>query len=380
MPSPLATLLSMLSYKRPRLSRSHEQFINRYIKPLPGAFTDPFDNWHVSIAQPDSQPRVLWSSHTDTVHWQGGIQLVQFSNGTIDLPKGSKSGCLGADDTVGVWLMTEMIHAGIPGHYIFHEGEERGCVGSTALAKHFPDWLEKFDCAIAFDRKGTDEIITHQLGERGSSDAFAWSLATQLGKRYAPSPDGIYTDTAQYHSLIPECCNVSVGYYSQHSSREWIDASHALSLRSTLLTLDPGMLKIERDPSVSKNLYDDWGYPSHWLNGSDNYSPSTAPMVKTVADAFRYGSKPVLGAVKGHGKGSDDDLLYCGSCECFYSETCDCNCELNSELERCEVCGLWPIEGDCLCAERSLWLDPDHEAIQRAVREDMQRRYGTVRA
>jgi hypothetical protein len=46
------------------------------------------------------------------------------------------SSCLGADDAAGVWLLCEMIRAGIPGLYVFHRNEERGGRGAEFFAKH----------------------------------------------------------------------------------------------------------------------------------------------------------------------------------------------------------------------------------------------------
>ena len=68
----------------------------------------------------------LFSSHTDTVHRTGVMQNVFIE--TADKPKfETDSGqCLGGDDGTGVWLMLELIKAGVPGLYIFHRAEEVG--------------------------------------------------------------------------------------------------------------------------------------------------------------------------------------------------------------------------------------------------------------
>ena len=149
-----ARLKEMLSYCRPMGSRTETAFCVRYLVPL-GCTQDRHGNWHREIGPPEIASRVLWSCHTDTVHDKGGTQRVIEDRGLLFLPPRSKSSCLGADDTAGVFLMTEMIARNVPGRYVFHYGEERGCVGSDALVREAPAWLADIKIAIALDRKGT---------------------------------------------------------------------------------------------------------------------------------------------------------------------------------------------------------------------------------
>jgi hypothetical protein len=55
-----------------------------------------------------------------------------------------KPECLGADCAAGVALMVSMIHARVPGYYVFHDGEEQGCLGSRFLARR-PCSYSSFD-------------------------------------------------------------------------------------------------------------------------------------------------------------------------------------------------------------------------------------------
>ncbi len=254
-------LVEMLSYCRPMGSRAESKFRNRYIRPL-GAREDEWGNLHVQVGK-DSP--ILWSCHTDTVHRaQGRQEVIVTETGYAQLrwqkTKWAQN-CLGADDTVGVYLMCEMIKAGVPGDYVFHYGEEKGGVGARALAKHLPDWVGGHQFAIALDRAGTDDIITHQGWGRTASDAFAEQLG---GLIEVLDPEltmrgchGVYTDTAEYEDLIPECTNLSVGYQWQHSSDERVDLYFVERLRAVLIGLDWTVLKASRDPKVVDN---DWGY------------------------------------------------------------------------------------------------------------------------
>jgi peptidase M28-like protein len=262
----LDRLRLMLTYCRPMGSPSERTFINRFIRPL-GAMPDRHGNLIATIGP---RPRVLWSCHTDTVHSRSGRQHVELdSEDRLFLPIGSKSSCLGADDTAGIFILTEMLRRQVPGRYVFHYGEERGCVGSSALVEEHPAWLDEIQIAIALDRKGTTDVITHQ-GARTASDEFARELADVIGLDYEPSDRGIYTDTERYAGIVPECTNLSIGYEHAHSASEWLDGRHVLALLDRLLTVNLDAVGVYRDPSVpdpdeawmDEWLYDDFGRPS----------------------------------------------------------------------------------------------------------------------
>jgi len=173
---------------------------------------------------------------------------------------------LGADDTVGVFLMLEMARRRVPGVYLWHAGEERGCVGSSALAASCPDWLSHVRMMIALDRHGTGDVITHQIGRETCSPAFARMLADMLNTApslaYAPCPQGAYTDSEQYAHLIPECTNLSVGYSREHSQAESVDLFHTFRLLDALCDLDVSTLPIAREP-----VEDSWGSWGLWQGG-----------------------------------------------------------------------------------------------------------------
>jgi hypothetical protein len=236
----LETIAAMLAYKRPAGSKTERRFIADWLKPL-GLHQDKAGNLYKRIG--DSP--VLWSCHTDTVHKGGGHQNVRLIDG-IATTADASSNCLGADDTAGCWLMSEMIRAQRPGLYVFHRGEEIGGIGSTYIATRFTNLLEQSPIAIAFDRRGTDSIITHQMGWRCCSDAFAYSLGNALGMGHTRDPGGTFTDTANYTELIAECTNLSVGYRNEHSRSESLDTTYLIRLRDALLQLDGRDLIVER--------------------------------------------------------------------------------------------------------------------------------------
>jgi acetylornithine deacetylase/succinyl-diaminopimelate desuccinylase-like protein len=230
----------MLTYMRPARSPTEAAFVARFVAPL-GAKPDGYGNYWLTIGRSP----ILWSCHTDTVHKAHGKQRVEYGDGYATTPDGS---CLGADCAAGVWLMAHMIRAGVPGTYVFHREEETGGQGSEYVQMHEPDRLDGIAFAIAFDRKGTQDIVTEQYCGRTASDRFAASLADALGASYMPV-HGTFTDTANYASVVPECSNISVGYDKAHSKREYLDVAYLTALLDKIKRADFSTLVVDRDPA-----------------------------------------------------------------------------------------------------------------------------------
>ncbi len=238
-------LVAMLQYRRPHYSAAEEKFIARFIDPL-RVTEDAYGNLFKVVGK---NPTILWSCHVDTVHHAGGSQDLVLKDGKLQLAKHCTANCLGGDDTAGVWMLTRMIRAKVPGFYVFHRGEERGCLGAKWILDQSPWLLEGMTAAIAFDRMGTEDIISHQRGQRCASEEFIASLAAGLGMKHA-SKHGMYTDTAVYAKKIPECSNISVGYDNAHSHSETLDVYYLFALRKAVLQLDTSKLVIARDPAA----------------------------------------------------------------------------------------------------------------------------------
>ena len=283
----LQVYLDMLRTKRPGRSQTENEFIDKYLFPI-GCRSDKYGNMHITVGD---APDILWSSHTDTVHTIDGEQLIEIEGDYVRLakPHGSKrkrrhyaSNCLGADCTTGVWLMIEMIKAKVPGRYIFHADEESGGRGSSWIAENAPTFLTNIKAAIAFDRYGTSEVITHQYGTRMASDAFATSLASQLPNGLKPSEDGIFTDTANYPDHIGECTNIAVGYYGHHTSKERQDLKYLLELRDCLVKFDASKLTISRKPG-DVDLDYGYGYGRYSQYGAWGFLDDWGTVAKTSA-------------------------------------------------------------------------------------------------
>jgi Peptidase family M28 len=278
-------LQAMLTYCRAHGSEGERQFVERFLNPYNPS---PIENhkkevlaWCVQIGDVKDAP-VLWCAHVDTVHNDKAPvkQEIVYDEACGMIYKDDKQMPLGADDGAGVWLLLEMIDAKVKGTYLFHRGEERGGIGSSQIAMYHAAFLKQFKWAIAFDRRGTGDIITEQFTGETASVAFAQEFAERLNAcstgvlEFKPSPNGIFTDTANYAEIIPECTNVSVGYDNEHSPAETLDTWHLLALRDAVIESfgkkKNYVMPVVRDPATawkwSARITD---YEAHQFGGVD---------------------------------------------------------------------------------------------------------------
>lgn len=224
---------------------------------------DEYGNYFYNIGQ----SKTIFASHLDTAcKEQKSVQHV-FDGNFI---KTDGKTILGADDKAGVTILLHLIKNNVPGLYYFFIGEEVGCIGSGMVAKYGKS-INQYDRIISFDRKDTNSIITFQSSIRCCSDVFADSLANQLnnfGFKYTKDQGGVYTDSAEFVDIIPECTNISVGYYKEHTFGESQDIQHLISLAEACVNIDWESLPVNRD--VSKPEYKSYG-SNNWSRSSYNW-------------------------------------------------------------------------------------------------------------
>jgi hypothetical protein len=142
--------------------------------------------------------------------------------------------------------------------------------------------LKEYDRAIAFDRKATFSIITHQAHGRCCSETFASNLSDRLNDlmpddAFAPDDGGLFTDTANYVDDIAECTNVSCGYYNEHTERELLDVAFLVRLTKACIQLDWENLPVVRTPGEREEgkwpFGDDWG--GRYLDPHAKHEPVT---------------------------------------------------------------------------------------------------------
>lgn len=264
-PVPVEVLFDIL--RRPRFSGTEGEsyVIEKYLAPLEGVRVDEYGNYYLIVPSTNGEDPVttMFSSHTDTVHKATATETYKLSlkGGWLSRAGG---GVLGADCGTGIWIMLNLIKAGVPGLYVFHRDEEIGGKGSTFFAEEFATLLATMEHCIAFDRKGEADIITHQGGTRCCSEEFADAFAGMLNLgtefRFKGDDSGSFTDSANYTHLIPECTNLAIGYYDQHTQEECQDLTFVTHLIVKLISLDYSQLPSVRDPKVVEDKWADYTF------------------------------------------------------------------------------------------------------------------------
>ena len=221
------------------------------------------------------ESRTIFASHLDTVSKESTTVTHTFDDYMIGTDGKTT---LGADDKAGVTVMLHLMKNNIPGLYYFFIGEEVGCIGSgLASSMSIKDFKGKYDRIISFDRRGTDSVITYQSSTRCCSDDFADALAKQLnlsGMKYKKDEGGVYTDSAEFTDIIPECTNISVGYYKEHTVNETQDIQHLEDLSMACLLVDWEKLPTKRD--MTKKEYKSYSYTNYGSGyKSTTYKPKS---------------------------------------------------------------------------------------------------------
>jgi len=220
------------------------------VKYLPSDLTkDQFGNYYKVIGKSET----MFTSHLDTAdknQTDTVLYEVEEKGETLILTDGNS--ILGADDKSGVTVMLHMMSKGIPGVYYFFIGEERGGIGSGKVAEVFDTipHLQNIKRCVSFDRRNLYSVITSQLGKVCCSDEFGNALAGELNKsglNLSLDPTGIYTDSANFMEDIPECTNISVGYYNEHTVGEYQNMTYLEKLCKAVLNV-----KWESLPTVRK--------------------------------------------------------------------------------------------------------------------------------
>lgn len=256
---------------------------------------DKMGNLILEIGERNKDHNTLFSCHMDTVHCNEGILHLGISKKNYEkgdgyvfaFTKGKLGGwcpeVLGADDKAGIYAILQLIRKKTPGLYIFHVGEEKGGIGSKWIAENNPDLVKDIKRAIAFDRKGTQDVIGEQRGSKCCSTDFGIALAARLNQfmppknLYKSGAIGSFTDTASYMKLIPECTNVSCGYYNEHTSSEHLDLYWYLdTFLPAVLKMNWETLPTVRDPTAVASRvhwYDNGNvrhFNSNWRLDLDN--------------------------------------------------------------------------------------------------------------
>lgn len=251
---------------------------NQLEKYLPSGYKQ--DEWGNYFLEIGDRPSTMFTCHLDTsCGTQDKVNHVFES----EFIKTDGKTILGADDKAGMVVLLYMIENKVPGLYYFFIGEEVGCVGSGKLSRNWTstEFSEYITKVVSFDRRGTDSVITEQFYGVCCSDEFASELSKQLNStdstfNFRPDPTGIYTDSAKFISLVPECTNISVGYYNEHSCIEKQNLDFLKKLCKSVCQIDWEKLPVARKLGSDFDEDEDWYYDEsdEWSNSLYSYFSS----------------------------------------------------------------------------------------------------------
>jgi hypothetical protein len=255
------------------------------VKYLPdGSSVDEHGNYFYIVGD---NPTTMFTCHLDTACDEQKFVKHVYSDRII---KTDGTTILGADDKAGMVVLLYMIEKKVPGLYYFFIGEEVGCIGSSKLAEDWEnfEYKDSIKKVVSFDRRGTKSVITHQLYGRCCSDEFAEELSFRLNTagydlNLEPDDTGIMTDSAKFIDLVPECTNISVGYYKEHTYGESQDIEYLTRLCRSVVLIDWETLPVERDPYINYEYYEE-EYDAYNYGNYDNgryFSPNNWTWVNT---------------------------------------------------------------------------------------------------
>jgi hypothetical protein len=233
----------------------HEEEVVKYIQGA-GLSKDKHGNYYKIIGHSDT----VFTCHLDTAsRTKEKINLVEYEKDGDTFIKTDGTTILGADDKAGCAVMLYMIANSIPGVYWFFIGEERGGIGSGHVASdyHSYSFMAGKKKMVSFDRRNYYSVITSQYGSVCCSNEFGESLCKELNKsglKLNLDPTGVFTDSANFVDFIPECTNVSVGYFSEHQHTEVQNISYLERLAKACVACNWDKLVVKRNVGYSEEV------------------------------------------------------------------------------------------------------------------------------
>ena len=253
---------------------------------------DHYNNLFITknTTNPDYYACVL--AHMDQVITHKSPFGISIHNGVISgYHKSDKTPCsLGLDDKVGICIALQLLKELPDLKIVLTTEEEMGAIGAREATTNV-DFLNNVRYFLQADRKGCSDFITFTNGLNVVSPEFVVDVSPIM-QRYGYSQNhGTLTDVGEFcEELEISGCNLSCGYYLQHSSKEYgiLDQmTNCLNLMEEIIRTLPEDkvydLEVvspykynypsEDDPYGIYSRYDDYGYDFEWKpEGSDQES------------------------------------------------------------------------------------------------------------
>ena len=145
-------------------------------------------------------------------------------------------GGLGGDDRCGIYAIIQLLEKYRP-HVLFTDDEEIGCVGAEKAIKKLKN-IPNVKYIIEFDRKGKDDCVFYDCDNKDFMEYIeSFGFKTNYGTYSDVLVLGVDWDIASV--------NLSIGYYNEHTMREYIIFSQLLN---TINRADKMLNSLEKAP------------------------------------------------------------------------------------------------------------------------------------
>jgi putative aminopeptidase FrvX len=184
---------------------------------------DHYNNLFITknTSNPEYYPCVL--AHMDMVITHKSSFGINIQNGVISgYHISDRTPCsLGLDDKVGICIALQLLQE-IPNlKVVFTTEEEIGAIGAREATTNV-DFLSNVRYFLQADRKGCSDFITFTNCLNVVSPEFKKDLTPILQKYGYTGNTGTLTDVGEFcEQLGISGCNLSCGYYNQHSTKEY---------------------------------------------------------------------------------------------------------------------------------------------------------------
>lgn len=202
-------------------------------------------------------------------------------------------GVIGGDDKCGIYIILRMLEKGHDINFAFTVSEEIGTIGSGFLASTKEKELKLCLYGLTLDRKGNSDIICYD----NSYGTIEFENALKaVGNEFGYTPaSGILSDADEFNKFM-SCANLSVGYYRQHTKKEFVILR---DLMNAELYVDKILEKVQMKFAIPEPKIRN--YSSYLSDGSYyGYDPY---------DDFYYGKKET-GTIKDLKEQDEEDLYY----------------------------------------------------------------------
>lgn len=228
---------------------------------------------------------ILLCAHMDQVSSKPISKLFTSPDGNYIFADGN----LGADDKNGVWIILNLLKKHKDLSFIFSTGEESGG-NIQSIVKDHSEIMNTLLYGLIFDRRGSGDIIgTHNKYCEKDLEDKIYELGKPLG--YSPTR-GIFSDCDKISNETP-CVNLSAGYYSAHTEKEFTDLSdlkRALMFGEIILdSITETKFERVKSYSYSSSYYSGYDIIDNRKYKTDYYKQSTWDK-KGIGSSYSYKS------------------------------------------------------------------------------------------